>query len=315
VLVAIFVIGDHRLKIEDDSIEHIDVETYIQLSNMEVVSSTATKNEIAGALTDLFRNINELNDNDGDGRTRLNHISRGVNSLNKYASHKDIGGGESVDIDEEREKEAGVNAEVVIDRGVECLRENAERRPVSAIIKFQEVTKKLLECDANKRKHEKASSRMLRQAVKRGLKSMRMGAYESIEGYLLVTDVNVRHGHGVVADRAFSVGDPIMMCTGELRVSSALAKHEYDEYMCYSLDEAGAEYVDLNVDTGSAKYSNMVCFVNTAKSPGAVRDRSGGGGQNAEICYENHAPVPILYATRDIHVGEEILSGYEITDA
>jgi hypothetical protein len=80
--------------------------------------------------------------------------------------------------------------------------------------------------------------------------------------------------------------------------------------MCYSLDEAGSEYVDLNIDTGSAKYNNMVCFVNTAKSPGAIRNHQ---EQNAEICYEDHAPVPILYATRDIQVGEEILSGYEIS--
>lgn len=177
------------------------------------------------------------------------------------------------------------------------------------------VVKRLLSSTPKKRKRESVSEQKLRVAVKRGRKSRELGAASSLPGVLLVRDVGVVHGKGVIADHCFEEGDPIIACTGEIRIESDLSDVKYDEKLCYSLDKAGRAYQGLNIDTGSS-VGNLVCYVNSAKSlPSSLSSPSHAPPplrQNAEICFDDHAPLPVLYATKKIKKGQEILAGYDV---
>lgn len=191
-----------------------------------------------------------------------------------------------------------------VSNALEHARLDAEARCVRADIAMADVIATLSKSTPFKRKRETPDEQKLRVAVERGEKSKQLGASASLPGQLLVRRVGVVHGNGIIADRDFLQGDPIIACTGRICVASALAVIEYDERMCYSLDRAGEAYRDLNLDTGAPRQNNMVCYVNSAKNHPTLI-------QNADICFDDHAPLPVLYALKDIRKGEEILVNYD----
>ena len=184
---------------------------------------------------------------------------------------------------------------------------DAETRCIMVERELEVVKDALLENGRGSVKRKRGrprGGRDVRVAVRCGEVSRNLGADVSLRGELLVSEVGVVHGKGILADRDFFRGEAIISCTGKVRVASASADVEYDEHMCYSLDRVGEQYKDLNLDTSLPGLNNMVCYINSAKGHPSLF-------QNADICFDTHAPLLIVYAITTIHKGQELLVGYD----
>lgn len=99
-------------------------------------------------------------------------------------------------------------------------------------------------------------------------------------------------GSGVFALRAYRSMQPIVMGMGVIRpLSSSSPTHSFD------MEGAGTAYSGLAFDCSSNNLTNTIKFFNSA-----------GDNHNAEVFW--HSSVPVVYATRSIACGEEILLSY-----
>ena len=102
----------------------------------------------------------------------------------------------------------------------------------------------------------------------------------------------------VCVGAAFEVDDPIIYATGVIRERDSMAETE-DVTHVYSMDASGAVGFDLDM---SGERANLVKYIN-----------SGGRVSTSNCCIKWHGmAVAVVYCTRGIHVGEELLADYPI---
>lgn len=99
------------------------------------------------------------------------------------------------------------------------------------------------------------------------------------------------HGLGVFAERMYQTGEPIVMGIGKI-VKLADSTPSYS----FQMAGAGPPYRHLAFD---CLHGNTIKLFN-----------SGGSGNNAEVFW--HGSVPVVYATRTILQGTEILLSYSV---
>lgn len=139
-----------------------------------------------------------------------------------------------------------------------------------------------------------SSNPYIRIAVEQGERS-HGNATASLPGYLSLRPSTLKHaGCGVFAQRPFRRDTPILLCTGtfvpvskqtleEARYSFEVPNHDRISFQCF--------------DDGE---TNLVKYINSATKTTHA--------PNAEIIW--HGAVPVVYATKFIKHGDELLLDY-----
>jgi hypothetical protein len=131
-------------------------------------------------------------------------------------------------------------------------------------------------------------------ACERGYTSKTNGADVNLEDWLEVTDQDVvdPNGKGVKALRPFPKGMSIIAGSGVIKPRL----RSYNPAFCFTMDEGG--FVGYDFDT--SEESNLLKYVNS--------NQNSGQASNVQV-YWIHT-IPILCATKDIAVGQELLLPY-----